>query len=321
MRVLVLGGGVFVGRHLVEDALQRGWDVTVLTRGLHPLPTFSCQVTHLLGDRRTILGDLEGTWDAVIDTCGYRQADVAASVSALGPRIGRYVFVSSASVYPDVIPVVDESVELAVPPNPDAMDPERARDYGPLKVACEQAVREGVSDRALVVRPGLIVGPYDPTDRFGYWPLRMALGGDVLAPGKPVDRVQIVDGRDHAAFVAECLASGVTGTFNVASRPTPISDVLKACTPPGTEVRLHWVDSRLLRLNQVRPWTELPLWPGTRPVSLIATAAAEAVGLSTRSFSMTAADTLAWERTRAGPFPRRTHLSTSRERELLERYG
>jgi 2'-hydroxyisoflavone reductase len=318
--VLVLGGGIFVGRHLVENAISRGWEVTVLTRGVHPLPAFSSPITHLLGDRRAIVGGLTDTWDAVIDTSGYRPGDVAASVRTLGARTGCYVFVSSASVYPDVISIGDEDVELAVPSNPEAMNPGLVRDYGPLKVACEQVVREGVGDRALVVRPGLIVGPYDPTDRFGYWPLRMALGGDILAPGSPADHVQVVDGRDHAAFVAGCLAAGLTGTFNVASPPASIANVLESCTPPGTAVRLHWMDSRLLRLSEVQPWTELPLWPGTRPAPLIATARAEAAGLNVRPLSATAADTRAWEQTRAEPFPRGSQLSRERERELLERY-
>jgi Nucleoside-diphosphate-sugar epimerases len=321
VKALLLGGGVFVGRLIVEDALTRGWDVTVLTRGLRPLPEYVGQLTHLLGDRRAMVGNLAGTWDAVIDTCGYRPGDVTTSVQALATRTGCYAFISSASVYSNTTSVGDEALDLAVPVGPEAMDPGRARDYGPLKVACEHAVREVVGDRALVLRPGLIVGPHDPTDRFGYWPQRMSFGGDVLAPGCPSDLVQLIDGRDHAAFVNRCLESAVFGTFNVVSEPQPLLDVLAACTPPRTDARLHWIDSRLLRLNRVQPWTELPLWQGAQLAPRIATASAVSAGLSVRPLSDTAADTLAWERTRAEPFPRHSQLSSERERELLTLYG
>lgn len=312
---------MFVGRAIVEKALEKGWDVAVLTRGHHPLPAFSRPVTHHRGDRRTELENLAGAWDAVIDTCGYRPEDVAGAVTALRSRAHRYVFISSASVYPDEIKVGEECVDLAAPVDPDAMDPGRRHDYGPLKLACEQAVRAGFGNRSLVLRPALVVGPHDPSERFGYWPQRMFIGGDVLAPGHPSDIVQLIDARDHAAFAVRCVESDTVGTFNIASEPQSLYGVLKACTPPGTEVRVHWVDGKLLRLNRVEPWTELPLWWGPGRAPMIATTRASAAGLTIRPLSATAEDTLAWERTRADPFPRKSQLTRAREREIIARYS
>jgi 2'-hydroxyisoflavone reductase len=320
MKLLVVGGSIFVGRHIVEDALTRGWDVTMVTRGRHAIPKAFVTVRQIVGDRRSVVGNLVGTWDAVIDTCGYRPEDVRSSVASLEGRIGCYVFISSASVYPKGIEVGSEEFELVAPSDTSSMDPELALDYGPLKAACERAVLAGKQD-ALILRPGLVVGPYDPTDRFGYWPQRMALGSVVLAPGSPDDYVQVIDGRDHAAFVARCLLDGVTGTFNVSSDPMPMSEVLNACTPTASEVTIRWIDSRLLRLNQVQPWTELPLWQGLKPGPMISNMRARAAGLAIRPLAVTAADTLAWERTRGGPFPRLSQLSMQRESELLKRYG
>ena len=321
MRVLVLGGGVFVGRHLVEAALRRGWAVTVLTRGRRPLPDFASEVSHVVGDRRKDINDLHGTWDVVIDTCGYRPEDVALSVERLGSRTGVYVFVSSASVYSNTNAVGREDDELQPPPRTGDLDPRRGRDYGSLKVACEHEVTRFLSDRTLITRPGLMVGPHDPTDRFGYWPQRMAAGGDVLAPGRPTDCVQLLDSRDHAEFVAGCIAAGIIGTFNTASRPVALGEVLADCTPLGTEVTTHWIDSALLRLNRIEPWIELPLWSGLKPPSEFTTASAERAGLQIRSLVQTAADALTWERHRSVPFPRSRQLSSQRERKLLQLYG
>jgi len=320
MRVLVLGGGVFVGRHLVETAAARGWDVTVLTRGRRALPRFTKKVNHVVGDRRRDTECLSGTWDAVVDTCGYRAEDVAFSAKVLRSRVGTYVFVSSASVYPRECETGHEDSPLAVPARADLLNPRSARDYGPLKVACEQEVATQFGDRAVVTRPGLVVGPHDPSDRFGYWPQRLALGGDVLAPGRPTDLAQLIDARDHAAFVLNCLAAGVTGTFNVVSQPMPMSEVLTACTPAETDVSLHWIASELLRLNRIEPWTELPLWSGLKAVPRIDTRLAELAGLVARPLASTASDTLEWERQRPDPFPRLKQLARDRERELLRLY-
>lgn len=320
MKVLVIGGGIFVGRHIVDEAVARGWEVTVLTRGVHPLPQFSGRITHVRADRRSGLSGIPGTWDAVIDTSGYRPDDVAAAARLMRGRAGSYAFISSASVYPIDGAAVTEDLELSLPSTPGAMDPRRANDYGPLKVACEHELRQTMGPRALILRPGLIVGPYDPTNRFGYWPQRLARGGDVLAPGSPSDPVQIIDARDHAAFLADCLTAGSNGTFNVACDPVPMGDLLQACAPPRSVARLHWVDTRLLRLNRVQPWTELPLWQGSHIGPIISNTLARSAGLTPRPLASTAADTLAWERSRSEVFPRTSQLSTTREREILARY-
>lgn len=321
----MLGGTVFVGRHIVEAAVARGWRVTLFTRGRHELPVFDGAVDYVCGDRRCHLDRLDdGTWDAVVDTCGYRPEDVAGSARRLASRAGCYVFVSSASVYPGVEGTWSEDATLTTAWEAQR-DPNNPADYGPLKAACEEMVRRASGERCVIVRPGLIVGPCDPSDRFGYWPLRMAQGGRVLAPGSPADPVQLIDARDHAEFVLGLIDTGVMGTFNVASPAGTwtMGDVLLACTPPDSSCSVIWVDGRLLRLNGVRPWTELPLWLGVSPEghAQIPTARAQAQGLRCRPLVETASATLEWERSRALPFPRPSQLPSSRERTLLAWYA
>ncbi len=320
MRVLVIGGGVFVGRYLVHEALSREWAVTVVTRGRRALPESHAPATHVIADRRHDLRAVRGEWDVVIDTCGYHPRDVRISTKELAGRVGCYLFVSSASVYPDDLEIATEDADLSPPEDPESMDSVRDAHYGPLKLACEQIVgRSGIP--SLVLRPGLIVGPHDESDRFGYWPLRMAAGGHVLAPGRPSDLIQAVDVRDHATFAVDCAARQVTGVFNVASRPFTWARLLQACTTRHSATVIHWIDSRLLRLNGVAPWVELPLWSGVRPPPVLRTSNGESAGLTIRPIEETAADTLIWEASREGSFPRPTQLAPSKEKRLLELYA
>ncbi len=214
MRILILGGTVFVGRHLVEAALARGHEVTLFNRGQHG-PDLYPGVEKLRGDRDGGLDALRGRrWDAAIDTCGYVPRIVRASATLLANAVDHYTFISSVSVYPEahtrhldedspVGALDDESVEDVTPET-----------YGPLKALCEQAAEGAMSGRALTIRPGLIVGPHDPTDRFTYWPRRVAQGGEVLAPGRPERPVQIIDARDLAAWTLQLVASGARGVYN-----------------------------------------------------------------------------------------------------------
>ena len=253
MRVLILGGTRFLGRAIVEAALARGHEPTLFNRG-ETNPDLFPGVEKLHGDRTADLSALEGrSWDAVIDVAGYVPAVVRASAGLLRDS-GRYVFVSSISVYASFDEPWDESGPLAE--LGDAPADELASDYsnyGALKALCEAEVVDVFGDRGLIVRPGLIVGPHDPTGRFTYWPHRLARGGEILAPG-PHDRLaQFVDVRDLAEWTVEAVERGLGGTFNATSEGVPWSELLA-----GSEVT--WVTDAFLQEHEVGEWMELPLW-------------------------------------------------------------
>ncbi len=326
MRLLVLGGTRFLGRHLVEAALREGDAVTIFHRGRTNPDLFAGQVERISGDRD---GDLDalasGEWDAVVDTCGYVPRVVAASAAALSSRCGHYTFVSSESVYGDVgEPGIDESapVDELVDPATEVVDNET---YGGLKALCEAAAEAAMPGRVLNLRPGLIVGPWDPTDRFAYWPRRIAAGGDVLVPGRPERAVQFIDGRDLAGWMLAAARRGLTGTYN-ASGPAErigMGDLVDACVRvSGSGARLVWADEAALIAAGVEPWSELPLWvgegadPANAGFMQISSARAVAEGLEFRPLDEIVRDTLEWER--GHPEVRSTAVLTAeREAELL----
>ncbi len=322
MRVLILGGTVFVGRHLVEAALARGHEVTLFNRGQHG-PDLYPGVEKLRGDRDSGLDALRGRrWDAAIDTCGYVPRLVRASATLLANAVDHYTFISSVSVYPEartrhldedspVGALDDESVEDVTPET-----------YGPLKALCERAAEGAMSGRALTIRPGLIVGPHDPTDRFTYWPHRVARGGEVLAPGRPERPAQIIDARDLAAWTLQLVASGATGVYN-ATGPNytlTMGRVLDTCADvSGGDARITWIDERFLLDAGVAPWSELPLWVPEEEDYLDAVDSSRAVaaGLTFRPLADTVRDTLAWDATRPADLGRKAGLTPERERDLL----
>ena len=211
MKLLILGGTKFLGRHAVDAALAAGHEVTTFTRGqtnpeLHP------EIEHLHGDRDGSLDALAGrTWDGVVDTSGYVPRIVRRSAELLRDSVARYVFVSSISAYGDFSAPITEETPVAELEDPDTE--EIMESYGALKAACERVVEGVYGDRSARVRAGLIVGPFDPTDRFTYWPRRIAAGGTVLAPGDPEAPVQFVDARDLAAWLVHVALDGTaTGT-------------------------------------------------------------------------------------------------------------
>ena len=253
MRLLVLGGTAFLGRALVETALARGHELTLFTRG-KTNPELFPEAERLRGDRSADLSALEGrSFDAILDTSGYVPAAVRASAELLR-GCGQYVFVSSVSVYADMS--TGPTVESAVAELGDASADELASDYsnyGALKALCERAVWGVFGERALIVRPGLIVGPHDPTGRFTYWAHRLERGGEILAPGPPERIVQFIDVRDLAAWMVDCVERRVTGVFNATHAGVPLGDVLA-----GAEVT--WVSDEFLSENGVGEWMGLPLW-------------------------------------------------------------
>ncbi len=340
MDLLILGGTKFLGRHLVDAARARGHRVTLFNRGRQD-PAAYPDVEQLRGDRNGGLEALRGRrWDAVLDPSGYIPRIVRDSARLLAPAVGHYTFVSSISVYSDNRQGYDESGplgtitpdQLAEMERVDLVDPVTAKDfgelYGPLKALCERAVEEELPGRALVVRPGLIVGPFDSTDRFGYWVRRVAAGGEVLAPGRPERTVQFIDARDLADWMIALAERRVTGVFNATgpARPVAMGDVLATCRAvSGSDATFTWVSEEFLAEQKVAPWGEMPLWipegPETAGFFESGITRALAAGLAFRPLSATVADTLAWERTRPAGTPYRAGITRERERELLEAWN
>jgi len=329
MRLLVLGGTVFLGRAVAEAALAGGHHVTLFHRGVTNAGLFP-EAEHRRGDRDGGLAALDhGTWDAVLDTSGYVPRVVGDSARLLADRASTYVFVSSISAYADIAePGATEDHPLRVLADL-AVEQVGGETYGGLKAACEQAVRSALGERATIVRPGLIVGPFDPTDRFPYWPRRFARGGEVLAPGTPDAHVQVIDARDLAAWMLHLAQAGIHGTFNAVgpAGPMTMAGMLEACrAAAGTDATLTWVEDEFLVARDVQPWSELPMWlPAQHGAhARVSNARALAAGLAFRPTVETARDTLAWDvatpaeaRTPRSILLGKPPLAATREAELL----
>lgn len=321
MRILVLGGTVFLGRHVAAAALARGHEVTLFNRGKQN-PHLFPDVEKLRGDRDGDLSALRGRpFEAVVDTSGYRPEQMRAMTEALGGAVEHYTFVSSMSVYRDFAPrrSSDEHAPLA----------EGNEGYGPLKARSEEALEAGLPGRVAHVRPGLIVGPHDPTDRFTYWPRRIARGGDVLAPGRPERPVQLIDARDLAEWCVRLAEERRTGTFNAIGPASTLTmrELLETCrNVASSTARFAWVPDEDLVAADVKPWTELPLWipendPAFGGLLLADNRRALAAGLGFRPLADTVRATLEWDRGESGaptesPI-RVTPMLPDREAELL----
>jgi 2'-hydroxyisoflavone reductase len=314
VRLLLLGGPRFLGRAVTDAALAGGHEVTFFNRG-RTNPELCPDVEHLVGDRTESLDALRGrSWDAVVDTCGYLPGVVRASAEALADS-ALYCFVSSISVYAHFRQVLDESGPIAELGD---LSPDEVTDegYGPLKALCEDEVRRAFGDRALVVRPGLIVGPHDPTGRFTYWPHRVARGGEVLAPSPQDAPTQVIDVRDLGAWIVELSAGGVGGTFNATHPGVSWAELLDTCrTVTASGATITWVDPEFLAEHDVGPWMELPLWlndPDAEFADRVDVRRAIAAGLTFRPLEETVRGTLeAAETTEAAG------LTPERETELL----
>ena len=312
MKLLLLGGTRFLGRHIVDAALARGHDVTLFTRGRNALWCRD-RVTALIGDRDPnvppgLASLRHGSWDAVIDTSGYVPRVVGASASLLAHRVARYVFISSVSVYARTErPGLSEVDAVATLNHADSEDV--PAHYGALKAACESTIARTFGARATHIRPGLIVGPFDATDRFGYWVARFvhpSLIGTrapyAIVPAPPQRPIQIIDARDLARWLIDAVERDVSGTFNAVSPAGQwaFGDLVRAlveCSPsPPTPV---WIDDATLEAQAVAPWTGLPLWlPASDPdaagfMSIDGSKAARA-GLTTRPLTQTIEDTAEW---------------------------
>ena len=335
LRALVLGGTGFIGPPMVEYLLARGHTVTIFNRGQTNNDLFP-SVEKLVGDRSDDLTALEGrSWDVVFDNHATLPRWVRQSAQLLKNSASRYVHVSTISVYAEpgfTLPDdreeeerlrLDEDAPLAeLPEDWDGSEQITGATYGPFKVLAEAEAEKAFPGRATIVRPGLIVGPGDPTDRFTYWPVRIARGGEVLAPGSGRDPVQFVDVRDLVRFIVTLAENDQSGIFNATGPQARLSmagmldGIRAAATDP---VDFTWVPAAFLEAQGVQPWSDMPCWLPASPIMYVRIDRALAAGLRFRPLNETVRDTLAWNETR--PDERRTNLragiSAEREAEVL----
>jgi 2'-hydroxyisoflavone reductase len=335
LSILILGGTGFTGPFQVRYALERGHKVTVFNRGkTHPGETPK-EVEQLIGDRNGQLDALKNRkWDVVIDNPTMLPAWVRDAAQILKGNVERYVFISTISVFADTSkPGADESAPLAKYTGADPM--KETRDtvvaskfalYGPLKALSEQEAEKWFPKQTLVIRPGLIVGPRDETDRFSYWPVRLDRGGEVLAPGDPSDPVQIIDGRDLAEWIIRMVEQQETGIYNATGPAKELGigqmlDTIKSANK--SNATFTWVNADFLEAQKVAPWSDMPVWIPPRGEegggARISIQKALAKGLTFRPLAETARDTLAWFKSQ--PAERQAKLKAGltpeREKEVL----
>lgn len=327
MKLLILGGTVFLGRAVVEAALARGHEVTLFNRGKHH-PELFPDVEKLRGNRDGELDALHGRqWDAVIDTCGYFPREVRQSAHLLADAVGHYTFISSISVYANFQQPWDENGPLG---QINEQDAEAAaaitnENYGPLKVQCEQTVEQALPGRALIIRPGLIVGPYDPSDRFTYWPVRVARGGTLLVPGSGEQRVEIIDVRDLAEWNIRLVEMHKTGIYNATGpeHPLTMQSMLETCKAeaasnaefsymPGEYLQQQQIDA-----NCVNCWWIAAEDADSRCFCEIDCRRAQADGLIYRPLAETARDTRNWAATRPHDWTWRSGMIAEQETSVL----
>jgi len=332
LRLLILGGTRFIGLHMTELALARGHTLTFFNRGRTNTDRFP-DVERLRGDRNGNLKSLEGReWDAVIDNSGYVPRQVRDAAALLEPRVARYIFISTISVYKSFARANDETSPVGKLTD-ESVETVDGGNYGPLKALCETAAYRVFGERRTsIIRPGLIVGPDDNTDRFTYWPARAARGGEMIAPNSPRDPIQLIDARDLAAFTLRIIEDGTGGIFNALS-PTgrfTIGDVVtesitaaKEVAKPALAPKARWIDTKTLDEQKITPWGDMPAWAPCEGdnAGFAATSADRAVkaGLSVRSMRETVRDTLVWHlaRPEAERAKLKAGLSPEREAEAL----
>lgn len=327
MKLLVIGGTRFLGRAIVNFALAAGHEVTLFNRGQSNPDLFDSEVEALVGDRDGGLAVLDGrSWDAVIDTCGYFPRLVRDSAEKLKDAVDHYTFISSLSVYSDNSQVGQDESSPVGTIEDETVEEITGETYGPLKVLCEQAASQVMGEkRALYVRAGLIVGPHDMSDRFTYWPARVARGGEVLAPDSPEKRVQFVDVRDLAAWTVRATEARLYGPYNATGPDGRLTmgQVLQTCRDvSGSDARFTWVSEPFLLENEVGPYVEMPLWVPTEYAGFDSFNCQKAIdaGLTFRPLRETVRDTLAWQATRPADYQWRGGLTPEREAALLEKW-
>ena len=339
MKLLIIGGSRFLGRHLVAAARARDHEITLFNRGHHSSEPLT-GVETIQGDRNSDLAKLEGRrWDAVVDTCGMLPRAVRAAAEALCDSVERYVFISTQNVYADIsvlntdeaAPLTTLTTEQLAEANAidTAGEPSYGKMYGGLKALCEQAAEEVMPKRVLNIRPGLIVGPYDYTDRFTYWVVRVARGGEVLAPGRPDRFVQFIDVRDLAEWTVRMTEQGAAGVYN-ANGPTntvTMQSVLEECkSVSDSDALFTWVSEDFLLQENVSAWSEMPLWlpeeaaPHLKGFMFINSDKAVHAGLHYRPLSDTIRDTLIWYQTTRANEALKAGIDAEKEQALLRKW-
>ncbi len=331
LRILILGGTGSIGPFQVKYALSRGDKVTVFNRGkTHPgeIPN---EVEQLVGDRNGQLDALKGKqWDVCIDNPTTLPAWVRDVAQILKGHVDRYVFISTISVYPDSNTGPDENAPLAKYEGADpyketleAMKASGYKTYGPLKALSEQETEKWFPGKSLIIRPGLIVGPRDETDRFTYWPVRIDRGGEVLAPGNPNDPVQFIDGRDLAEWTIRMVENGETGIYNATgpAKELGVGDMLDGIKSAlKSNATFTWADAEFLKQQKVEAWSDMPVWAGDElGLSRTNISRALAKGLTFRPLADTARDALAWFKAQKPERQAklRAGLTAEREKEVL----
>lgn len=331
LHLLILGGTGFTGPYQVKYALARGHKVTVFNRGKTHPGELPAEVEQLVGDRNGQLDALKGRkWDVAIDNPTMLPKWVHDAAEILKGNVDRYVFISTISVYGEnTRPGMDETAPVAKYTGKDAM--KETRDtvvasefalYGPLKALSEAEAEKWFPGKTLVIRPGLIVGPGDETDRFTYWPVRIDRGGEVLAPGNPRDPVQFIDARDLAEWTIRMVEQGATGVYNATGPATTlgVGGMLEGIkTALGSEAKLTWVPADFLEKEKVAPWSDMPVWvpPSGEEGGLGAVSIKKALakGLTFRPLAVTARDTVAWFKSRPAERQAKMGAGLTKERE------
>jgi 2'-hydroxyisoflavone reductase len=328
LKVLVLGGTGISGPHLVRELDSRGHQVTLFNRGKRN-PGLFPNVEALIGDRNAPLDVLKGRdFDVVVDNSGYFPRQVQATAQLFKDRARHYIYVSSISAYADLTPPgIDENYKLAELKDPDATEITNDN-YGGLKAACERIVEQTFGARQAVIRPSYIVGPGDSSDRFTYWPVRVARGGEMLAPGTALDPIQFIDARDMAEFMRMCVERNISGRYNLCNPPgaVTIGDLLETSKRVSkSNATFVWASQTFLEQNKVLESGEIPIWAppsGTEAgATLISSVRAVAQGLRFRDLETTVKDTLAWHEQRPAEQKAklRAGLTPEREAELLKK--
>ena len=339
LKILILGGTGFIGPHMVHEALRRGHEISLFNRGRTNRTLFP-GLELLVGDRNNQLDALKGRrWDAVVDNSGYVPRHVAASAQLLSSAVSHYIYVSSVSAYAamsgnltaadyhDVdVPNLEYESPLVTMPD-ETVEEVTSETYGPLKVLCERAATEAMGeDRITILRPTWVAGPGYNSDRFTYWPVRVSRGGEMLVPGSPADRIQIVDVRDMANFVVDSLEQRITGIYNMVNPPGTYSmgQFMADCQPlVANAASLTWVDLPFIEANGLYASGQLPIWApvsgDTRSDAIVNGDRSFAKGMKTRPERETIRDILQWwptlsEERRSNI---RAGMSAEREAEML----
>ncbi|MBV9008945.1 MAG: NAD-dependent epimerase/dehydratase family protein [Verrucomicrobia bacterium] len=329
LRILILGGTGFIGPCQVKYALSRGHKVTTFNRGKTHFGELPASVEQLIGDRNGHLDALKNRqWDVCIDNPTTLPAWVRDAGQVLKGNVERYIFISTISVYADTSKGADESAPLQKYEGADpfaetleAMKASGYKTYGPLKALSEQEAEKWFPGKTLIVRPGLIVGPRDETDRFTYWPVRISRGGEVLAPGKPEDPVQFIDARDLAEWTIRMAENRATGIYNATgpAKPLSIGEMLDGIKEAlHSDAKFTWAPADFLKKEKVEPWSDMPVWTGEDAgMARTNISAALGTGLTFRPLAETAVDTLAWFKSLPQERKLRAGLTPQREKDVL----